>query len=163
MKCAELLFLSLNGWHEAKPCSLTLNVTEVCSLCLSPPLSLSSFCLSPSYGPLAMFVTCYISVSISLFSLSPSHASVCLSASLPTPLSVCPSLLVSPPMLAAFSALTTPPMSLSLCVPSTPCFRLSLHISPYDLLLPYFSVPPHHPLPHSDFLSPIVWGRRASN
>ena len=122
------------------------------SLPLSPSLFLLPLSVLWSYCHVCNLV--HISVSITLFPpcLLPMPLCVCLS---PSP-HLCLSVHLSSYMLGAFSAST--PMSSSLCVPSTPCSRLSLSIS-----LPVICCPPHHPLPPSDFLPPIVWGRRASN
>lgn len=131
------------------------------SLPLSP--SVSFFLLPLSVLWSSRHVCDLLHICVHLFVFSVSFPCLCASLCLPPHTTVC--LSISPRLSshACCFLCIDPPMSLSLCVPSTPCFCLSLHISPYDLLSPYFSVPPHHPLPHSDFLPPIVWGRRASN
>lgn len=82
---------------------------------------------------------------------------LCVSLCLSPPTTVCPFLLVSPPMLGAFSASTPPCLYLS--VRSQLLASVSLSISLPMICCPRISLS----LPHSDFLPPIVWGRRASN
>ena len=123
----------------------------VFSLPLSPSLFLLP--LSVLWASCHVCILVHISVSITLYPpchlpmplcvcLSPSHTSACLSISLHTCLVL---------------SLHRPP-----CLRLSVCPQLLASVS-LSISLPVICCPPHHLLPPSDFLPPIVWGRRASN